>query len=246
MSTDASLKGCEEVCQGVHTRGLWAKEESLLHINALELKAALFALRAFSKNRKKLHIHLRMDNRTAVVYLLKMGGGTVTGTCRDSPGPLRIRSEEGHFPNSRILAGEDESRCRLAVKAFQGFEQLETESQGFSYNRPVMGSPNNRSLWGSHEYTTSESCKLVPRPLCLGNRCLSGPLVEPEGILLSPILTDLSLSGKNKEGPGNNGSHNTNLASTSVVPSPVGDVLPTSGSVTISQPTATPSGSAVP
>ena len=69
------LEGPEAVCQGVHTRGLWTREESLLHINALELKAALFALRAFSNNRKKLHVHLRMDNRTAVAYLLKMGGG---------------------------------------------------------------------------------------------------------------------------------------------------------------------------
>ncbi|XP_068734583.1 uncharacterized protein [Montipora capricornis] len=63
ITTDASLKGWGAVCQGVHTRGLWT----------LELKAALFALRAFSKSRRKLHVHLRMDNRTAVAYLLKMG-----------------------------------------------------------------------------------------------------------------------------------------------------------------------------
>ena len=75
ITTDASLKGWGAVCQGVHTRGLWTQEESLLHINALELKAALFALRAFSKSRRKLHVQLRMDNRTAVAYLLKMGGG---------------------------------------------------------------------------------------------------------------------------------------------------------------------------
>ena len=74
ITTDASLKGWGAACQGVHTRRLWTGEESLLHINALELKAALFALRAFSNNRKKLNVHLRMDNRTAVAYLLKMGG----------------------------------------------------------------------------------------------------------------------------------------------------------------------------
>ena len=74
ITTNASLKGWRAVCQGVHTRGLWTQEESLLHINALELKAALFALRAFPNNRRKLHVHLRMDNRTAVAYLLKMGG----------------------------------------------------------------------------------------------------------------------------------------------------------------------------
>ena len=33
-----------------------------------------FALRAFSNNRRKIHVHLRMDNRTAVAYLLNMRG----------------------------------------------------------------------------------------------------------------------------------------------------------------------------
>jgi len=52
---------------------------------------------------------------------------------------MGIYSEEGNFPDGRTLAGGDKSRSRLAVKALQGFQQLETESQGFSYNRPFMG-----------------------------------------------------------------------------------------------------------
>ena len=44
-----------------------------LHINALELMAALFAVRAFTANRTDIHVHLRMDNRTAITYILKMG-----------------------------------------------------------------------------------------------------------------------------------------------------------------------------
>ena len=183
----------------------------------------------------------------------KNGGDTVSGSSRDSPGTMGIRPEEGNFPDSRILARGYESRSRLAVKTFQGCEQLETESQSFSYIRPVMGPPNNRSLCGSHEHTTSELCELVPRPLCSGNRCLSDSLVEREGLLLSPIFTDLPLSGKDKEGPGNNGSDSANLACTGMVSSPAGDVLqashstpPTEGSFTLSQPTATPSDSAGP
>jgi len=69
------LEGVGGVCQGKHTRGMWTLEESKsLHINALELKAALFSLRAFTLNQRKIHVHMRMDNRTAVAYLLKMGG----------------------------------------------------------------------------------------------------------------------------------------------------------------------------
>ena len=247
------LEGLGAVCQGVHTRGLWTREESLLHINALELKAALFALRAFSNNRKKLHVHLRMDRRTAVAYLLKMGGGgdTVSGASRDSPGIMGIRSEEGNFPYGRILARGYESRSRLAVETFQRFEQLETE---------VLQTLDQ--LWGPltidlfADRMNSQLPNFVswfPRPLCSGNRCLSDSLVECEGLLLAPIFTDLPLSGKDKEGPGHNGSDSTNLACTGMVASPVGDVLQAShstssseGPFTLFQPTATPSDSARP
>lgn len=75
ITTDASLQGWGAVCQGVWTRGLWSQQESnTLHINALELKAALFAVRAFTAKERHLHVHLRMDNRTAVTCVLKMGG----------------------------------------------------------------------------------------------------------------------------------------------------------------------------
>ena len=160
----------------------------------------------------------------------KNGGDTVSGSSRDSPGTIGICPAEGNFPDSRILARGYESQGRLAVKTFQGCEQLETESQSFSYIRPVMGPPNNRSLCKLHEYTTSELCELVPRPLCSGNRCLSDSLVEREGLLLFPIFTNLPLSGKDKEGPGNIGSDSTNLACTGMVPSPVGNVLQASHS----------------
>lgn len=250
ITTDASLKGWGAVCQGVHTRGLWTQEESLLHINALELKAALFAFRAFSKSQRKLHVHLRMDNRTAVAYLLKMGGTR-------SLVLVGIAQELWEYPlrkeislTAEYLPGELNHEADWQSRHFRDSSNWKLNPNVFSYNRPVMGPPNNRSLCGSHEYTTSELCELVPRPLCSGDRCLSDPLVEPEGSLLSPFLTDLSLPGKDKEGSGNHGFDSTNLACTGMVPSPVGDVLQTSdstfpaeGSITLSQPSATPSGS---
>ena len=220
------------VCQGVHTRGLWTPEVSSLHINAPELKAALFHLENFLLQSKENSCPSPNGQQNSSCLPTENGGGgnTVSGSSRDSPGTMGIRPEEGNFPDSRILARGYESQSRLAVKTFQGCEQLETESQSFSYIRPVMGPPNNRSLCKLHEYTTSELCELVPRPLCSGNRCLSDSLVEHEGLLLSPIFIDLPLSGKDKEGPGNIGSDSTNLACTGMVPSPVGNVLQASHS----------------
>ena len=212
-----------------------------------------FCLESFLQESKETSCPSPNGQQNSSCIPTKNGGDTVSGTSRDSPGAMGICSEEGNFPDGRILARGVESRSGLTVKTFQGFEQLETESQSFSFNRPVMGPPNHRSLCGSHEYTTSELCELVPRPLFSGDRCLSDPLVEHEGLLLPPFLTDLSLPGKDKEGSGNIGFDSTNLACTGIAPSPVGDVLQTSdstspaeGSITLSQPSATPPGSGGP
>ena len=61
ITTDASLKG-------------WDRGGILTAYKCPRTQGSSFCLRAFSKSRRKLHVHLRMDNRTAVAYLLKMGG----------------------------------------------------------------------------------------------------------------------------------------------------------------------------
>ena len=131
-------EGLGAVCQGRHTRGLWTQEESSsLHINALELKAALFAVRAFTPNRRQLHVHLRMDNRTAVAYLLRMGGTRspallsiaqelweyalnkqITLTAEYLPGELNHEAdwESRHF--------RDSSNWKLNPTVFQALDHL--------------------------------------------------------------------------------------------------------------------------
>ena len=54
--------------------GRWSKEESILHINVLELQAALFALQSLYNNDTDVHIQMQLDNTTAVAYINSMGG----------------------------------------------------------------------------------------------------------------------------------------------------------------------------
>lgn len=61
------------VCQGTRTRGPWSEEEKL-HINCLELMAAFLAFKCYLKNRKSIHVLLKIDNMSAVAHINKMGG----------------------------------------------------------------------------------------------------------------------------------------------------------------------------
>ena len=56
------------------TGGRWTHNEQQLHINALEMKAAFFALQTFCQDLRDRHVHVMIDNTTAIMYINNMGG----------------------------------------------------------------------------------------------------------------------------------------------------------------------------
>ena len=60
--------------------GRWNCMENKCHINSLELQAAFFCLKAFCKNKTRLHVLLKLDNTTAVANINKKGG-TISVSC---------------------------------------------------------------------------------------------------------------------------------------------------------------------
>jgi len=75
LTTDASLEGWgahrqENECAG----GRWLEHEQNRHINCLELEAAKLGLQSLCQNESNVHIHLQLDNVTAITYLNNMGG----------------------------------------------------------------------------------------------------------------------------------------------------------------------------
>ena len=64
----------EHSARALALKGPWSPEEKKLHINCLELMAAFLVLRTFLRSHPVSHVHLRMDNQTAVAYINNMGG----------------------------------------------------------------------------------------------------------------------------------------------------------------------------
>ena len=60
--------------KGVSTGEKWSKEEKHFYINVLKLVALKFAMLTFTKNLWHLAIHVQVDKKVALAYLLKMGG----------------------------------------------------------------------------------------------------------------------------------------------------------------------------
>lgn len=92
------------VSRGVHKGNLDPGGIQFPSHKCLELKAACFAVRAFTVNQRHLHVHLRIDNRTAVAYLLKMGGNAIPFIARDSPGTVGLCLKQADNSDCRISA----------------------------------------------------------------------------------------------------------------------------------------------
>ena len=74
LFTDASNKGWGAHLGDFTARGLWSKSEGELHINLLELKAVLLALKWFEQLCWSQTILVCTDNTTIVSYINKEGG----------------------------------------------------------------------------------------------------------------------------------------------------------------------------
>ena len=72
--TDASKEGWGAHLEGRMAKGVWSTQESSLHINVLELKAVLLALREFLDVVQNRIVLIATDNSTVVAYINKEGG----------------------------------------------------------------------------------------------------------------------------------------------------------------------------
>ena len=74
IKTDTSITSWGATSQGMRTGGPWSQTESQMHMNCLELLAASLAIKSFAKEKKNIHIHLKMDNTTTLTYINKYRG----------------------------------------------------------------------------------------------------------------------------------------------------------------------------
>lgn len=114
--TDASLTGWGCHCDSGRTGGHWKPEEAEHSINVLELKAVLFGLQTFVKEKKNIHIRVMSDNMTAVSCVNKMGTShsqacnTVTKTIWLFAKERGLWLSAAFIPGKQNVEADEESR----------------------------------------------------------------------------------------------------------------------------------------
>ena len=116
MFTDASQKGWGAHLNEIVLSDLWSNKEAQLHINVLELKAALLPLKGFQEHWQGQSVLICSDNSTVVSYLNKEGGTHSIEMCAliwrilAFPNSRRIQIRARHIPGSLNVIADSLSR----------------------------------------------------------------------------------------------------------------------------------------
>ena len=132
ISMDASTKGLGSTYQGISTGGPWLQEERKSHFNMLELKAVHLAIFTFIKFKIVQRIHVQMDNKIVLSYLVKIGGThnkDIFGLPSQTSMGLSAVEQDHNY--CRVPTRLSECDSRLGVLQFSGQERLENFPQKY-------------------------------------------------------------------------------------------------------------------
>ena len=76
ISTDGSTKGWGTTCQGISIGRPWSLKKQKAYINMVELKAVHLTILTFTKIKIVQRMHLQIDNKVVLSYLVQMGALT--------------------------------------------------------------------------------------------------------------------------------------------------------------------------
>ena len=116
-------------------------EEAEQHINCLEIKAAILALKAFLRvgiqpptqsldHHTPRHILLEMDNTTATAYVNRRGGHSVSISVPTSLGTVVLPADPGFMGDSLSLTRSVECGIRCGLEGIQHAHRVDA-SEGY-------------------------------------------------------------------------------------------------------------------
>ena len=142
ISSDACPEGWGAACKGQRAWGKWTLEDlrELQHINEMEIAAALRALQTFHRIYKPNSIHMKIDNMTALSYIIKMGG-------KNNQQMNKISKQIWEFMMSR--------KCKLTAEYIPSKLNIEADEESRL---------NDSSEWKLDPQLFKEICKRLGNP----------------------------------------------------------------------------------
>ena len=184
----------------------------------LGINGANFSVRTFYKNKNNIHVHLMMDNLSALSYTSKMGGtmNVINPLC-NSQRSLGFLSTESNYFDREIPTWYSEQGIRLGVPKPQQLQRVETESSSVHPAPEANGSNGCGSICFQSQFSVESVCELEARSRSLEDLCSAFVLEKDTWIFFSSLCPDRQGTGKKARGQSNFSTDHTTVAGRATV-----------------------------
>ena len=184
----------------------------------------MFAVKGFTKDQKDAHVHLRMDNRTAV-FCQPHGRNPLPITEQTSYPALAVVPEEEPVSISRVPTRGRQLYSIRGIQVDLVVSRVEAAPEGISTDNSKVRRVCSGPLCFPAQCSTGAICQLEARSTCYGDGCSATSMKQGNQLCFSSNL-QVPQEGQGEEGITSAGT--TNMEVTAVVPSFTGatDRLP--------------------
>ena len=150
IASDASTSGWARICEEETIKGIWSGDEKSMHINFLEIKAALLSIKTFAEGKTKVRIELYSDNQCTVLCINKQGSTKTKINelireiwlfCKEN----ELEQVAMHVPSEQNIADEGSGQKGLETEwSFRDDEYQRIENKFGPFNVDLFASRINK------------------------------------------------------------------------------------------------------
>ena len=187
--TDASNAGWGAHLNHDSVGGIWSQVEKQLHINVLELKAVILALRHFSPQCNKKQVLVASDNTTVVAHISKRGNPLNRTLCPHVETSHMVQQKPDN-PQGKTRSRLSQCNCRRPFQEKPNTtHRVVSGTPDFQEDLSTLGTSSDRSICHKPEYKTPNLCVPNPGPTGLGSGRSKHILEKHDRLRLSPHST---------------------------------------------------------
>ena len=160
----------------------------------------MFAIKAFSKDKTHIHVHLRVDNKTTMAQINKMGSTRYHRLFQITHGLWTYCLSRGIIITVEYLPGKLNEIADKESRVYLDRSNWMLE-HGDKTNREHLGYTRSGPVCGQTHGPKTALRELEAGSQCSSDRCLQHNLDTIVNVWISPVWSDWSLFGQSKERP---------------------------------------------
>ena len=197
ISSDSSLHGWGAATDKDRAHGTWTLQETQLHINLLELRAAFFSLKIFAHQLINASVLIHIDNVTVIRFINKRGGTHSSLLCREAINLWRWAMERNLSIQAEYIPGRENTIADAVSRGGSRLKRLETRSESIPRDyASLCDTARNRPVCQQNQHSAAYLCKLEEGPECMEDKCLHSRM----GKSWDPLpLSAMDIGGKDPD-----------------------------------------------